>query len=239
MVALSCNGPHEPRPGRRRQFDGRFDRRDPSRLACTTLDDEEVDLYAVLHGQAWPCRLQVVYVLPRGADPQTREGVLLYSTDTELAPERYFRLYGARFQIEFAFRDAKQHLGIHHSQARSQAKLHFHFNIVFAASSGPACRPGSKRRVPWAPFPCTNSSKATSNRKYANALPPGRRRAHTPSIPRAAAASRRNASGCAHPLPNRGRLVPECHSPSSLATRFRPQNCPNHSLTHLPVIECH
>ncbi|MYC62274.1 MAG: hypothetical protein F4X16_05495 [Caldilineaceae bacterium SB0661_bin_34] len=47
-----------------------------------------------------------VYVLPRGADPETKEGVLLYSTDTDLAPERIFRFYGARFQIEFAFRDS-------------------------------------------------------------------------------------------------------------------------------------
>lgn len=33
-------GPHERRLGRRTQFDGRFDRRDPARLACTTLDNE-------------------------------------------------------------------------------------------------------------------------------------------------------------------------------------------------------
>ena len=134
VLRFPYTGRHERRPGRRRQFDGRFDRRDPSHLACTTLDDEEVDLYhGVLHGKAWQCWLQVVYVLPRGADPQTTEGVLLYSTDLDLAPEHIFRLYGARFQIEFAFRDAKQHLGLNDGQARSQAKLHFHFNIGFAA----------------------------------------------------------------------------------------------------------
>lgn len=115
VLRWSCTGPHERRPGRRRPFDGGFDRRDPARMACTTLDDE-----------------QVVYVLPREADRQTKEGVLLYSTDRELAPERIFRIYGARFQIEFAFRDAKQHPGLHHGQARSQAKLHFHFNLIFA-----------------------------------------------------------------------------------------------------------
>ncbi len=68
-----------------------------------------------------------------GANPQTMEGVLLYSTDLDLASERLLRFYSARFQIEFAFRDAKQHLGLNHCQARSQAKLHFRFNIVFAA----------------------------------------------------------------------------------------------------------
>ena len=38
-------GPYEWQPGRRRQFDGSFDRCDLSRLACTTLADEEADLY--------------------------------------------------------------------------------------------------------------------------------------------------------------------------------------------------
>ena len=86
-----------------------------------------------LHSKAWQRWLQVVYVLPRGADPQTKEGVLLYSTDLELSPARLFRLYRARFHIEFAVRDAKQYLGLNEGQARSQAKLHFHFYTVFAA----------------------------------------------------------------------------------------------------------
>ena len=38
--------------------------------------------------------------------------MLLYSTDLALVPKRLFHLYRARFQIEFAFRDAKQHLGL-------------------------------------------------------------------------------------------------------------------------------
>ena len=33
----------------------------------------------------------------------------------------------------FALRDAKQHLGLNDGQVRSQARLHFHFNIVFVA----------------------------------------------------------------------------------------------------------
>ena len=78
---------------------------------------------AGLHAKVWQCWLQVVYVLPRGADPETKKGVLLYSTDLDLAPERLFRFYDARFQIEFAFRDAKQHLGLNDGQARSQARL--------------------------------------------------------------------------------------------------------------------
>ena len=134
VLRFPYTGPHERRPGRKKQFDGCFDRRHPARMARTTLKKEKVDLYhGRLHSKTWQCWLQVVYVLPRGADPETKEGVLLYSTDLDLEPERIFRFYGARFQIEFAFRDAKQHLGLNHGQARSKARQHFHFNIVFAA----------------------------------------------------------------------------------------------------------
>ena len=126
-------GPHPRRPGRRRQFDGCFDRHAPARLDCTPWPEEHLDLYhGVLHSRAWQCWLRVVYVLPHGADPTAVEGVLLYSSDTQLAPTRLVRLYRARFQIEFVFRDAKQHLGLHDCQARAQTKLHFHFNLVFA-----------------------------------------------------------------------------------------------------------
>ena len=49
-------------------------------MACATPESEKGDLYhAALHGKALPCWLQVVYALPRGADPQTTEGVHLYS----------------------------------------------------------------------------------------------------------------------------------------------------------------
>ena len=101
-----ADGGYSSRPtGRKRPCDGCFDRHAPARLACTPWPEEGLDLY---------------------------HGVLLYSTDTELAPPQLVRLYRARFPIEFVFRDAKQHLGLHDGQARAQAKLHCHFNLVFA-----------------------------------------------------------------------------------------------------------
>jgi hypothetical protein len=70
VLRFRYTGPHERRPGRKREFDGRFDRRDLERMARTPLKPEKVDLYhAELHSKAWQCWLQVVYVLPRGADP--------------------------------------------------------------------------------------------------------------------------------------------------------------------------
>ena len=226
VLRFPYTGPHERRPGRKKQFDGCFDRRDPARMARTTPRKEKVDLYhGRLHSKAWQCRLRVVYVLPRGADPETKEGVLLYSTDPDLAPERIFRFHGARFQIEFAFRDARQHLGLNHGQARSQARQHFHFNIVFAALFRARLQARRRAERPLGPFSLRNPSAAISRRQYTNALPPGRPRVETPPIPRpAAAASRRNASGCAHPLPQRGRPDPERGPRTGTAHRLRPQN---------------
>ena len=201
-------GPHECRPGRRRQFDGCFD---PTRLTRTALDDAPVVLYhGELHSKTWQRWLQVVYVLPRGADPQTTRGVLLDGSDTELDPVRLFRIYRARFQIAFAFRDAKQHLGLQDCRARSQAKLDFHFNVVFAAL--------------WAPFLCTKSSSATSRLSSLNALPPSRPRADTPPMPRpGTAAGRRRACGCPRPLGQRCLQGPERSPLLNSAPHFGPQ----------------
>ena len=38
----------------------------------------------------------------------------------------------SRFQIEFLYRDAKQHTGLNHCQARSENKLHFQFNAALS-----------------------------------------------------------------------------------------------------------
>lgn len=37
--------------------------------------------------------------------------------------------YQTRFQIEFLYRDAKQHTGLNDFEARSENKLDFHFNM--------------------------------------------------------------------------------------------------------------
>ena len=53
-----------------------------------------------------------------------------FSTDTQMTAERIIQCYKSRFQIEFLYRDAKQHTGLSHCQARSKNKLSFHFNTA-------------------------------------------------------------------------------------------------------------
>ena len=53
---------------------------------------------------------------------------LYFSTDLSLEALEILDFYTCRFQIEFLYRDAKQHTGLNDCQARSENKLHFHFN---------------------------------------------------------------------------------------------------------------
>lgn len=59
--------------------------------------------------------------------------IVLCSTDCDQAPDELVRFYRLRYQLEFIIRDAKQHLGLSHCQARSQDKLDFHLNLSIAA----------------------------------------------------------------------------------------------------------
>ena len=66
-------------------------------------------------------------------DTKHNRRAVLFSTDVDLDALTIYRYYKARFQIEFLFRDAKQFTGLCDSQARSQAKLDFHFNASLTA----------------------------------------------------------------------------------------------------------
>ncbi len=53
---------------------------------------------------------------------------LYFSTDISMDPNDVLLYYHSRFQIEFLYRDGKQHTGLNDSQARRENKLHFQFN---------------------------------------------------------------------------------------------------------------
>ena len=58
---------------------------------------------------------------------------LYFSTDLKMEGIKIVSYYRSRFQIEFLYRDAKQHCGLQDCQARSQNKLNFHFNAALTA----------------------------------------------------------------------------------------------------------
>ena len=56
-----------------------------------------------------------------------------FSTDIEMEATEIFEIYQTRFQIEFIYRDAKQHTSLTTCQARNKEKLDFHFNMSLTA----------------------------------------------------------------------------------------------------------
>ena len=63
-------------------------------------------------------------------DKVRRTYEVFVSTDIELSAQKIEKQYRRRYQIEFLFRDGKQHGGLEECQARSVRKINFHINLV-------------------------------------------------------------------------------------------------------------
>lgn len=127
-------GPRLKRRGRPKLYDGKVNFQDLSRFEelGTAEEAEHLHLYtAVLYHIRLKRRLRVLVVLSYQSPSKPRY-VVLASTDTELGGRELYKLYRARFQIEFIFRDAKQFTGLSDCQSRKKAALDFHFNASLA-----------------------------------------------------------------------------------------------------------
>ena len=123
-------GPQRPGPGRPQTYDGKVHWDNLSRFEKVKTEDDDIMLYhQVLNHIQFQCNLRVVLVV----DTKHNRKAVLFSTDRHLDALTIYRYYKARFQIEFLFRDAKQFAGLTDCQARSQAKLNFHFHASLSA----------------------------------------------------------------------------------------------------------
>lgn len=117
--------------GRPKTYDGKVNCKkiDKSRFTLCHVDENAFVYTAVVNSVSLKRNIRIAYVESR----KTNVYAILFSTDLELDGSLIYHYYKARFQIEFLFRDAKQHAGLNHCQARSENKLHFHFNASLAA----------------------------------------------------------------------------------------------------------
>lgn len=90
--------------------------------------DEESTVYsAQVYSKALKRIIRLVHVTYSNA--KGKESCKLYfCTDVTMTAEEIVLYYQSRFQIEFLYRDGKQHTGLNDSQARSENKLNFQFN---------------------------------------------------------------------------------------------------------------
>lgn len=68
--------------------------------------------------------LVIVYTIKKGKWSHK----LYFCTDLKLSGKLVLQYYRTRFQIEFTYRDGKQFSGLDDCQARSENKMHFHWN---------------------------------------------------------------------------------------------------------------
>ena len=131
-------GPGRSGAGRPKTYGGKVQWDDLSRFERLQSEDDGIVLYhQVLNhvhlrrnpGSSPGQVLRGVLVV----DTHTQRRAVLFNTDTDLDTQTLYRGYKARFQIEFLFRDAKQFTSLSACQARSQAKLHVHFNASMSA----------------------------------------------------------------------------------------------------------
>jgi hypothetical protein len=117
--------------GRPKKYDGKINCKkiDKSRFELCHMDDDVSVYTAIVNSVRFGRNIRIAYVESRKSNAYA----ILFSTDLELDGSLIYLYYKARFQIEFLFREAKQHAGLTHCQARSENKLRFHFNASLAA----------------------------------------------------------------------------------------------------------
>lgn len=125
--------------GRPQKYDGRIDLynlREDKVCPCVQADDGSWIAYElVANVQAWKRNVKLVVIHELLEDGSIKAARLIACTDINKDGGEVLFAYHSRFQIEILYRDAKQHLGLTHCQARSEQKIHFHLNASLTAVS--------------------------------------------------------------------------------------------------------
>ena len=120
-------GKHPKRRGRRKRYDGYFDINNIDFSRFESVETVFGTSYtAVLNAEALKIDVRVVICDING------EWKILFSTDTNMEADVIAKIYEHRFQIEFAFRDSKQFLGLGDCQSRNEKSLDFALNAFFS-----------------------------------------------------------------------------------------------------------
>jgi hypothetical protein len=121
--------------GRDKKYDGKVDvkKLDRRRIKKVHEDNDRRISSSVLYAVQLKQLVRAVFIEEKRRGELTGTYAILICTDPELDPVLVHKYYTLRFQIEFLIRDGKQFTGLEDCQARSEKKLHFHFNASLAA----------------------------------------------------------------------------------------------------------
>ena len=127
-------GEQNGKKGANKKYDGKFKLKSINmNHFIEVISENDLKVYsAIVYSVAFKRDIKIaVAVFYKDGKEVTRK--IYFSTNLELSGEKIFRYYCSRFQIEFLYRDAKQHCGLTNCQARSKNKLEFHFNAALTA----------------------------------------------------------------------------------------------------------
>jgi hypothetical protein len=127
----------EPKTGKRgapKKYAGRVNPAEPDMNYFTLCyNTKELKVYnAIVYCKAFGQNINLsITVFYKNGKEVARK--LYFSTDLKMDGMKIVSYYRSRFQIEFLYRDAKQHCGLEDCQARSKNKLDFHLNAALTA----------------------------------------------------------------------------------------------------------
>lgn len=121
--------------GRPRKYDGKIDtkRIDKRRIKQVLKNDKHKIYSAIVYSVGLKRNIRIACVEHNMKGKVIKK--IYFSTNLQRAGKQLFEYYRLRFQMEFLFRDSKQHMGLEHCQGRSGNKLDFHFNASLTAVS--------------------------------------------------------------------------------------------------------
>jgi hypothetical protein len=115
--------------GRPRKHDGKIDWTNLNQdyFQITEVDAQTTVYSAIVYSKSFKRNIKIACEFTTSEKGKVTHKIY-FTTDLEMEAPDIIKYYRSRFQIEFLYRDGKQHTGLEHSQARSTNKLHFHFN---------------------------------------------------------------------------------------------------------------
>ncbi len=116
--------------GRPRKYSGKVNLKsiDKDYFDRIHKDGQSIIYSAIVYSKSLKRNIKLVYEQSIGK--KNRSYLLFFSTDLNLDALDILRYYKNRFQIEFLYRDGKQHTWLNDCQARSANKLYFQFNAL-------------------------------------------------------------------------------------------------------------
>lgn len=116
--------------GRPKKYDGKIDYKNLKENYFEKVQETENTIIygAIVYSKSLKREIKIVTVYTKRKDKWSHK--IYFSTDYNLGFSQILEYYQTRFQIEFLYRDGKQHTGLNDCQARSENKLAFHFNTA-------------------------------------------------------------------------------------------------------------